>query len=182
VSAGEDNDELVDNLVEADYIKSLHIEGIFRAVDRAQYYADGCSENAYRDLAWKHGNLHLSGITAPLTVPTFPYYPYHHNHIQFHCNNTLYVMDSAVYLLGSDGSAESRAGPIFPESGQWDGISEYNGWPYSGSLWCESWRGTTRRCGRIRQRKAKQISIDFSGCRQIRVLRTEVQSRELFAH
>ncbi|XP_054154471.1 protein-L-isoaspartate O-methyltransferase domain-containing protein 1-like [Oppia nitens] len=60
VSAGEDNDELIDNLVEAEYIKSLKIESIFRAVDRAHYYADGCTENAYRDLAWKHGNLHLS--------------------------------------------------------------------------------------------------------------------------
>lgn len=61
VSAGEDNDELIDNLVEADYIKSLRIESIFRAVDRAHYYAEGCGDNAYRDLAWKHGNLHLSG-------------------------------------------------------------------------------------------------------------------------
>ena len=63
VSAGEDNDELIDNLVEADYIKSRRIESIFRAVDRAHYYAEGCADNAYRDLAWKHGNLHLSGIS-----------------------------------------------------------------------------------------------------------------------
>ena len=60
VSAGEDNDELIDNLVQADYIKSKQIEDVFRAVDRANYYADGCKENAYRDLAWKNGNLHLS--------------------------------------------------------------------------------------------------------------------------
>ncbi|KAM7282622.1 protein-L-isoaspartate O-methyltransferase domain-containing protein 1 isoform X1 [Ixodes scapularis] len=60
VSAGEDNDELIDNLVEADYIKSPLVERVFRAVDRADYYADGCKENAYRDLAWKQGNLHLS--------------------------------------------------------------------------------------------------------------------------
>ena len=32
VSAGEDNDELIDNLVEADYIKSAHIERVFRWV------------------------------------------------------------------------------------------------------------------------------------------------------
>jgi protein-L-isoaspartate O-methyltransferase len=64
VSAGEDNDELIDNLVEADYIKSVRVESIFRAVDRANYYADGCLENAYRDLAWKHGNLHLSGLSS----------------------------------------------------------------------------------------------------------------------
>lgn len=60
VSAGEDNDELVDNLVEAEYIKTPLIERVFRAVDRGSYYAEGCKENAYRDLAWKHGNLHLS--------------------------------------------------------------------------------------------------------------------------
>ena len=60
VSAGEDNDELIDNLVEAEYIKSPHVERIFRAVDRGDYYLEGCKENAYRDLAWKHGNIHLS--------------------------------------------------------------------------------------------------------------------------
>ncbi|XP_049512955.1 protein-L-isoaspartate O-methyltransferase domain-containing protein 1 isoform X1 [Dermacentor silvarum] len=60
VSAGEDNDELVDHLVEADYIRSPDVESALRAVDRAHYYADGCKENAYRDLAWKQGNLHLS--------------------------------------------------------------------------------------------------------------------------
>ena len=70
VSAGEDNDELIDNLVEADYIKSLRIESIFRAVDRAHYYADGCGDNAYRDLAWKHGNLHLSGTLYTLDLPS----------------------------------------------------------------------------------------------------------------
>ena len=60
VSAGEDNDELIDNLVEADYIKSPHIERVFRAVDRAEYYLPDHRENAYKDLAWKHGNIHLS--------------------------------------------------------------------------------------------------------------------------
>lgn len=60
VSAGEDNDELIDNLVEAEYIKSPYVERIFRAVDRGDYYLEGCKENAYRDLAWKHGNIHLS--------------------------------------------------------------------------------------------------------------------------
>ena len=60
VSAGEDNDELIDNLVEADYIKSSHIERVFRAVDRAEYYLPDHQENAYKDLAWKHGNIHLS--------------------------------------------------------------------------------------------------------------------------
>ncbi|GFU24648.1 protein-L-isoaspartate O-methyltransferase domain-containing protein 1 [Nephila pilipes] len=36
------------------------IERIFRAVDRGDYYLEGCKENAYRDLAWKHGHIHLS--------------------------------------------------------------------------------------------------------------------------
>ena len=31
-----------------------------RAVDRAEYYLPDHRENAYKDLAWKHGNIHLS--------------------------------------------------------------------------------------------------------------------------
>lgn len=60
VSTGDDNDELVDNLVDADYIKSLKTERIFRAVDRADYFLPDHKESAYKDLAWKHGHLHLS--------------------------------------------------------------------------------------------------------------------------
>ena len=60
MSAGEDNDELVDNLVDADYIKTPLVERIFRAVDRGQYHLPDHRENAYKDLAWKHGNIHLS--------------------------------------------------------------------------------------------------------------------------
>ena len=60
VSAGEDNDGLIDNLIEADYIKTTAIERVFRAVDRADYYLPYHRENAYKDLAWKHGNIHLS--------------------------------------------------------------------------------------------------------------------------
>ena len=60
VSAGENNDELIDNLVEADYIKTPLIEKVFRAVDRAEYYLPDHRESAYKDLAWKHGNIHLS--------------------------------------------------------------------------------------------------------------------------
>ncbi|CAL1285755.1 unnamed protein product [Larinioides sclopetarius] len=37
VSAGENNDELIDNLVEAEYIKTPAVERIFRAVDRGTY-------------------------------------------------------------------------------------------------------------------------------------------------
>lgn len=60
VSAGENNDDLIDNLVEADYIKTPQIIRVFRAVDRGDYYLPEHRENAYKDLAWKHGTLHLS--------------------------------------------------------------------------------------------------------------------------
>ncbi|XP_029561056.1 protein-L-isoaspartate O-methyltransferase domain-containing protein 1 isoform X1 [Salmo trutta] len=60
VSAGEDNDDLIDNLKEAQYIRTGRVEQAFRAIDRGDYYLDGCRDNAYKDLAWKNGNIHLS--------------------------------------------------------------------------------------------------------------------------
>ncbi|KAG9474576.1 hypothetical protein GDO78_004720 [Eleutherodactylus coqui] len=60
VSAGEDNDDLIDNLKEAQYIRTEEVEQAFRAIDRADYYLDEYKEIAYKDLAWKHGNIHLS--------------------------------------------------------------------------------------------------------------------------
>lgn len=60
MSAGEDNDELIDNLKEAQYIRTELVEQAFRAIDRADYYLEEFRENAYKDLAWKHGNIHLS--------------------------------------------------------------------------------------------------------------------------
>ncbi|KAM4623207.1 protein-L-isoaspartate O-methyltransferase domain-containing protein 2 isoform 1-T3 [Discoglossus pictus] len=60
VSAGEDNDDLIDNLKDAHYIRSELVERAFRAIDRADYYLDEFKDNAYKDLAWKHGNIHLS--------------------------------------------------------------------------------------------------------------------------
>lgn len=60
MSRGENNDELIDNLVEADYIKTPLVEKVFRAVDRAHYYTDEHKDSAYKDLAWKHGHLHMS--------------------------------------------------------------------------------------------------------------------------
>ncbi|KAK6310821.1 hypothetical protein J4Q44_G00188760 [Coregonus suidteri] len=60
VSAGEDNDDLIDNLKEAQYIRTGRVEQAFRAIDRGDYYLDGYRDNAYKDLAWKHGNIHLS--------------------------------------------------------------------------------------------------------------------------
>ena len=60
VSAGENNDELIDNLMEAGYIKHQNVESVFRAIDRADYYLPTHRETSYKDLAWKHGNLHIS--------------------------------------------------------------------------------------------------------------------------
>lgn len=60
VSAGQDNDELVDNLKAANYIKSPEVEHVFRAVDRADYFPEGTKQHAYKDMAWKSGNIHLS--------------------------------------------------------------------------------------------------------------------------
>lgn len=60
VSTGKNNDHLIDNLLEAEYIKTSLIERVFRAVDRAEYFLPEARNNAYRDLAWKNGNLHVS--------------------------------------------------------------------------------------------------------------------------
>lgn len=60
VSTGQDNNDLIDNLVEADYIRTFSVETVFRAVDRADYFLPTSRSNAYKDLAWKSGNLHLS--------------------------------------------------------------------------------------------------------------------------
>lgn len=60
VSTGKDNDELIDNLKDAGYIKTHQVEQVFRIVDRAHYYLPECRDSAYKDLAWKSGTLHLS--------------------------------------------------------------------------------------------------------------------------
>lgn len=60
VSAGKNNDELIDHLVEAEFIRTTLIQQVFRSVDRGNYYCPDQRENAYRDIAWRMGNLHLS--------------------------------------------------------------------------------------------------------------------------
>lgn len=60
VSTGQDNNDLIDNLLDADYIRTAPVERVFRAVDRAEYFLHDSRANAYKDLAWKNGNLHLS--------------------------------------------------------------------------------------------------------------------------
>lgn len=60
VSTGVNNDDLIDNLVEADYIRTSIVENVFRAVDRSHYFLSEARENAYKDLAWKCGHFHMS--------------------------------------------------------------------------------------------------------------------------
>lgn len=60
VSSGEDNADLVEKLMEGDYIKDPLVEKVFRAVDRGDYFLSEQRMHAYKDQAWKHGNVHLS--------------------------------------------------------------------------------------------------------------------------
>ncbi|XP_043798597.1 protein-L-isoaspartate O-methyltransferase domain-containing protein 1-like [Apis laboriosa] len=60
VSSGQNNDELVNNLMKSGYIRTRKVEQVFRAVDRADYVLPSHRDRAYNDLAWKHGNIHLS--------------------------------------------------------------------------------------------------------------------------
>ena len=60
VSSGRTNEELIDNLVEASHIKSESVERAFRAVDRGLFYLHAQRDVAYRDLAWREGNIHIS--------------------------------------------------------------------------------------------------------------------------
>ncbi|XP_076065992.1 uncharacterized protein LOC143039616 [Oratosquilla oratoria] len=60
VSAGTNNDDLVDKLKAADYVRSEMVERVFRAVDRGDYFTSDAVEQAYRDMAWKSDRLHLS--------------------------------------------------------------------------------------------------------------------------
>ncbi|XP_046618091.1 protein-L-isoaspartate O-methyltransferase domain-containing protein 1-like [Neodiprion virginianus] len=60
LTIGQSNDDLVEYLLETGYIRRKEIEVVFRAVDRASYLLPSHQESAYKDLAWKHGNLHLS--------------------------------------------------------------------------------------------------------------------------
>lgn len=54
------NSDLVDSLVTARFITSEMIERIFRAVDRADFLPLEDRRNAYRDLAWNSGSIHIS--------------------------------------------------------------------------------------------------------------------------
>lgn len=60
VSAGVDNDDLIDKLLNAEYIKTPAVERVLRSVDRGFYFLPEYRRQAYSDMAWKNGNLHLS--------------------------------------------------------------------------------------------------------------------------
>lgn len=56
----ESNDDMVDDLISSLYLKAGKVEKVLRTVDRAFYYLPEFRRLAYRDEAWKRGNLHLS--------------------------------------------------------------------------------------------------------------------------
>lgn len=60
VSSGRDNDELIDNLMGGNYIRSRTVERVFRSLDRADYMTPESRDQAYKDLAWRSGPLHMS--------------------------------------------------------------------------------------------------------------------------
>lgn len=60
MSADRDNNELVEKLFQAKYLKTSRVYRVFRAVDRADYILPSEKKDAYKDLAWKNGLLHLS--------------------------------------------------------------------------------------------------------------------------
>ena len=57
MSAGEDNEELIDNLVDAGYIKDSSIQRVFRAVDRGNYYLPDYRRSAYKVIMESHEKL-----------------------------------------------------------------------------------------------------------------------------
>ncbi|KAK7945514.1 hypothetical protein WMY93_001242 [Mugilogobius chulae] len=65
VSAGEDNDDLIDNLKEAQYIRTEKVEQAFRAIDRGDYYLDG-----YRTVPIKIWRGSMGIFTCPRPVYT----------------------------------------------------------------------------------------------------------------
>lgn len=60
VSSGRDNNELIDNLMGGNYIRTRPVERVFRSLDRADYMTPEARDQAYKDLAWRNGPLHMS--------------------------------------------------------------------------------------------------------------------------
>ena len=68
-------------MVDAEYIRTVEVERLMKAVDRAHYYTQAFRELAYRDLAWRHNNIHLSAPCIYAEVsPTYP--PAHPPHVR----------------------------------------------------------------------------------------------------
>ncbi|KAL1494238.1 hypothetical protein ABEB36_009861 [Hypothenemus hampei] len=60
VVAGRDHEDLINKLVKKGHIKTSTAERAFQAVDRAEYYLPEFRRDAYKDLAWQKGHLHIS--------------------------------------------------------------------------------------------------------------------------
>lgn len=60
MSSGRDNNELIDNLMGSNYIRTRSVERVFRSLDRADYMTPEARDQAYKDLAWRNGPLHMS--------------------------------------------------------------------------------------------------------------------------
>ena len=60
VPKGENNDELIDNLVEAKIITDENVIKVLRQVDRKVFIPVTHLEDAYKDIAVRSGNIHLS--------------------------------------------------------------------------------------------------------------------------
>ena len=60
VSRGIDNDDLVDNLKNDEYIVTESVERAFRLVDRGDFFLVEDRDGAYEDHAWRNGTLHMS--------------------------------------------------------------------------------------------------------------------------
>lgn len=60
MSSGRDNNELIDNLMGGNYIRTRTVERVFRSLDRADYMTPETRDQAYKDIAWRNGPLHMS--------------------------------------------------------------------------------------------------------------------------
>lgn len=61
------NDELINTLIKREYIHWINVEKVLRSVDRGLYYTNDNRLNAYRDINWHSGDVHLS---APIVYAT----------------------------------------------------------------------------------------------------------------
>lgn len=54
------NDELIDTLMDNNYLRSDHLQKVLRSVDRKLYFTNEYKLLAYRDSAWQYNQIHLS--------------------------------------------------------------------------------------------------------------------------